>query len=128
MNSSKHIGIVAVSAEGAALCYRTICAEAAATMGPHMHPEITMHTLALGEYIRAANGHWSAVGELLLGSAQKLKAAGAAFLICPDNTVHESIDLIAERSPLPWIHIATKSLPTLPCEASGGLDCSGPDT
>ncbi|MEO8654166.1 MAG: aspartate racemase, partial [Ramlibacter sp.] len=28
----KHIGIVACSAEGAALCYRTICAEGAALL------------------------------------------------------------------------------------------------
>jgi aspartate racemase len=80
--------------------------EAAAAMGPHMHPEITMHTVALGEYMRASNGRWNAVGELLLASARKLRTAGADFLICPDNTAHESIDLIAERSPLPWIHIA----------------------
>lgn len=106
MVSSKHVGIVAVSAEGAALCYRTICAEASAVMGSHMHPEITMHTTALGEYMRTANGSWNAVGELLLASARKLKAAGADFLICPDNTAHESIDLVAVRSPLPWIHIA----------------------
>jgi len=106
MENPKHVGIVAVSAEGAALCYRTICGEAAAVMGPYMHPEITMHTVALGEYIRTANGRWNAVGELLLASAQKLRVAGADLLICPDNTAHESIDLVVERSPLPWIHIA----------------------
>ena len=33
MGTAKHIGIVAVSAEGAALCYRTICAEGAALLG-----------------------------------------------------------------------------------------------
>lgn len=36
---AKHIGIVACSAEGAALCYRTICAEAPKEMGEHTHPE-----------------------------------------------------------------------------------------
>lgn len=102
----KHIGIVAVSAEGAALCYRTICAEAPAMMGAHMHPEITMHTTPLGEYSRLANNDWSKVGDLLLASASKLASVGADFLICPDNTAHESIDLIIDRAPLPWIHIA----------------------
>ena len=102
----KHIGIVAVSAEGAALCYRTICAEAPAIMGAHMHPEISMHTTPLGEYSRLANNDWSKVGDLLLASASKLASVGADFLICPDNTAHESIDLIIDRAPLPWIHIA----------------------
>ena len=46
MTKSQHIGIVAVSAEGAALCYRTICVEGAALFGTYDHPEITMHTVA----------------------------------------------------------------------------------
>jgi aspartate racemase len=106
MNRPRHIGIVAVSAEGAALCYRTICAEGAAPFGPHLHPEITMHTIPLGEYMRVADGNWNNVGDLLLLSARKLAAAGAELLICPDNTAHESIDLVIERAPLPWIHVA----------------------
>jgi aspartate racemase len=48
---SKHIGIVACSAEGAALCYRTICVEAAACMGRHAHPEVSMHTYSLAQYM-----------------------------------------------------------------------------
>ncbi len=40
----KHIGIVSVSAEGAALCYRTICAEGAKLLRGQTHPEVTMHT------------------------------------------------------------------------------------
>ena len=60
-----HIGIVACSAEGAALCYRTICREAPTTMGEHMHPEISMHTHPLGEYmVPIRNGNWAAVAEL----------------------------------------------------------------
>lgn len=39
-----HIGIVACSAEGAALCYQTICKEGPAKLGPHKHPEVSMHT------------------------------------------------------------------------------------
>src|ERR1035441_6071638 len=38
-----HIGIVASSAEGAALCYRTICVEGADLLGPYNHPEVSMH-------------------------------------------------------------------------------------
>ena len=101
----KHIGIVACSAEGAALCYRTICDEAPALMGRHQHPEVSMHTHCLGKYMEHVyRGDWQGVAELMLSSAGKLKAAGADFLICPDNTIHHAFELVA-RSPLPWLHI-----------------------
>ena len=102
-----HIGIVACSAEGAALCYRTICAEAPAQMGRHMHPEVSMHTHSLGEYMeRLERDGWSGVAALILSSAHKLRKAGADFLICPDNTVHHAIAEVQKSSPLPWLHIA----------------------
>lgn len=102
-----HIGIVACSAEGAALCYRTICAEGAKALGPHAHPEVTMHTHSLAEYVGCLNrGDWQGVGELMLSSANKLASIGAGFLICPDNTIHQALPYIAPRSPLPWLHIA----------------------
>lgn len=105
---TKHIGIVGCSAEGAALCYRTICLEAEPLMGKHAHPEVTMHTIALAEYMKPIlNGSdWVAVGELMLRSAEALKRAGADFLICPDNTIHRALPYVLPRSPLPWLHIA----------------------
>ena len=103
----KHIGIVAVSAEGAALCYRTICLEGAAVIGPHEHPEITLHGFSLGRYQRLIDeDRWDAVGEMMLESAAHLVRSGAQLLICPDNTVHQGLDLVRERSPAPWVHIA----------------------
>ena len=103
----KHIGIVAVSAEGAALCYRTICADGASLLGRHAHPEVTMHTYPLSAYMRHIDaGRWEDVASMLLASAEKLRQAGADLLICPDNTAHQAIDLIRDRSPLPWLHIA----------------------
>lgn len=101
---AKHIGIVACSAEGAALCYRTICLEGAEYMGENWHPEVTMHTYSLGQY--AEIGDWSEVGGLMLASAEKLAKAGADFVICPDNTIHEAFDEVAGKSPIPWLHIA----------------------
>ena len=104
---AKHIGIVACSAEGAALCYRTICAEAPRFMGEHNHPEITMHTHPLSEYmahIRA--GAWHRVAELMLSSARKVAQAGADFAVCPDNTVHQAFERVVGKSPIPWLHIA----------------------
>jgi len=102
----KHIGIVACSAEGAALCYRTICDEAPAVMGRHRHPEVSMHTHCLADYMDYIYaGDWRGVANLMLSSANKLKAGGANFLICPDNTIHHAFDLVALKSPLPWLHI-----------------------
>lgn len=102
-----HIGIVGCSAEGAALCYRTICAEGAQLLGPHAHPEVSMHTPSLAEYVDCLDrGDLAGVGELMLASARKLAQIGADFLVCPDNTIHQALPLIAARSPLPWLHIA----------------------
>jgi aspartate racemase len=105
--STKHIGNVAVSAEGAALCYRTICAEGAAVLGPHAHPEVTMHTYPLARYMRDVDSvGWEDAGRLLLASAAKLAEAGADFVICPDNTIHQALDPVRDASPVPWLHIA----------------------
>jgi len=107
MPQGKHIGIAAVSAEGAALCYRTICAEGATAFGPHNHPQITMHTYPLAEYMRLLDAdRWRDASLLLLSSARKLAGAGAELLICPDNTMHPALDLIRGESPVPWLHIA----------------------
>jgi aspartate racemase len=105
--SIQHIGIVACSSEGASLCYRTICTEAAALLGPHRHPEVTMHTPSLHRYVQALEaGDLQAVAQLMLESADKLARAGADFLVCPDNTIHQAFDLVAPSSPRPWLHIA----------------------
>lgn len=103
----QHIGIVGCSAEGAALCYKTICAEGAQLLGPHAHPEISMHTPSLAKYVECLERNdWQGVGELMLASAHKLAKIGADFLICPDNTIHQAFAYVAPRSPLPWLHIA----------------------
>ena len=104
---SQHIGIVGCSAEGAALCYRTICEEGAHALGAYAHPEVTLHTPSLARYVDCLNaGDLAGVAELMLASARKLAAAGADFLICPDNTIHQAFELMAPHSPLPWLHIA----------------------
>jgi aspartate racemase len=102
-----HIGIVGCSAEGAALCYQTICAQGARLLGAHAHPEVSMHTPSLHKYVQCLNaGDLQGVGELMLASAHKLAAIGADFLICPDNTLHQAFSYVQPRSPLPWLHIA----------------------
>jgi aspartate racemase len=102
-----HIGVVACSAEGASLCYRTICVEGAQLMGAHAHPEVSMHTHSLADYMKCIyRGDWPGVGDIMLDSAQRLASIGADFFICPDNTVHQALPFIEARSPRPWLHIA----------------------
>ncbi len=104
---TRHIGIVACSAEGAALCYKTICVEGSKLMGPHAHPEVSLHTHSLADYVECLDrGDRAGVADLMLSSASKLAAAGADFLICPDNTIHQAMAHVQPRSPLPWLHIA----------------------
>jgi aspartate racemase len=105
---TQHIGIAACSAEGAALCYRTICTEGAQLMGaPHAHPEVSMHTPSLAATMDLIyDADWQGVGEVMLDSATKLASMGADFLICPDNTIHQALPYVLPRSPLPWLHIA----------------------
>lgn len=107
MTKPLHIGIVACSAEGAALCYRTICTEAPSLLGRFVHPEVSMHTHCLRDYMQAIErDDWSGVAELMLDSARKLQLCGAQFLIAPDNTIHRAFAQVAQASPLSWLHIA----------------------
>ncbi len=104
---SRHIGIVACSAEGASLCYLTVCLEGAQPHGRYVHPEVSLHNHPLADYMRCIEaGNWPGVAELMLDSAAKLARLGADFLICPDNTIHQAMPWVLPRSPLPWLHIA----------------------
>lgn len=102
------IGIVGCSAEGAALCYRTIVLEAESLLGrPWDHPQIALHTHSLADYTDfLEQGDWNGVAELMLDSTKRVQAAGAAFACCPDNTIHNALPLFRDRSPIPWLHIA----------------------
>ena len=102
-----HIGVVGCSAEGAALCYRTLCHDGALLFGPHAHPQVSMHTPSFAAYVDCLErDDLAGIAELMLDSARRLAAAGADFLICPDNTIHSAFALVEPRSPLPWLHIA----------------------
>jgi aspartate racemase len=105
---ARHIGIVACSAEGAALCYTTVCTEAPELMGKkHAHPEVSMHTHPFSDYVRLIEaGKWDGVAALMLSSEEKLRKAGAELIICPDNSIHRVFDDVAKKAKLPWLHIA----------------------
>jgi aspartate racemase len=76
-------------------------------MGEYAHPEVTMHTHPLSEYMKHIwVGDWEKVAQLMLSSAHKVAQAGAHFAICPDNTIHQALELVKPKSPIPWLHIA----------------------
>jgi aspartate racemase len=103
----KHIGIVACSAEGAALCYRTICQEALTVVGKNDHPRITLDSIAMARWMPAFDaGDWAGVARVMLDSARLLADAGADFAICPDNSAHVAWDHLQADTPIPWLHIA----------------------
>lgn len=101
---AKHIGIVACSPEGSALCYRDIFRYAAQRMGDRGHPTVTLHNLPLERYVTAVlRDDWHTVGELLSTSASLLAAAGAEFCIVPDNLMQHGVHLAEGQSPIPWL-------------------------
>lgn len=104
---TQHIGIIGCSAEGAALCYKTICTEAPKIMGGYNHPEVTMHTPSLSRYVEHLNkGNIDGVASLMLESSRVLEQSGADFLICPDNTIHQAYERVVAETSLPFLHIA----------------------
>jgi aspartate racemase len=102
-----HVGIVACSAEGAALCYRTICQEALPLMGEHNHPRITLDSIPMARHMEfITKDDWRGVAQLMLVSARTLAQAGVDFAICPDNTCHQAFPYLLPESPIPWLNIA----------------------
>lgn len=101
---AKHIGIVAVSPEGSALCYRDIFRYADQCLGQHGHPLVSLHNLPLDTYVAAAvKDDWETVGSMLAASANILAKAGADFVIVPDNLMQHGVHLAEHRCPLPWL-------------------------
>lgn len=101
---AKHIGIVAVSPEGSALCYRMIAKRASQISDPYKRPLVTLHNLPFANYLEAMyRDDWQQVGTMLRWSAETLAAAGADFCILPDNVAHQALHFAEEGCSLPWI-------------------------
>lgn len=101
-----HIGILAHSAEGATLCYRTMWLEGVRRMGPHNHPEITLSGIAMHHSLDAwARGDLELLRGLFTADAAKLAAAGADFFVLPDNTAHIALESAGDPFPIPCLHI-----------------------
>ncbi|HEY8481529.1 MAG TPA: amino acid racemase [Spirillospora sp.] len=103
----KHLGILAHSAEGAALCFRTFCHEGFRELGPDDHPDVTLDLIALARSMPAWEaGDHDSIRATLAESVRRLAAAGADFFVCPDNTAHLALERPGDDLPLPGLHIA----------------------
>jgi aspartate racemase len=103
----KHLGILATTPEGAALCFRAFCQEGFRQLGPHDHPDVTLDCTPLARNLAAlGRGDYGSVRATLSASARRLAAAGADFFACPDNTSHLALEQPGEDLPLPGLHIA----------------------
>jgi amino-acid racemase len=103
----RHLGILAHSAEGAALCFRAFCQEGFARLGPHDHPDVTLDCIALARSMPAWDaGDHDAVRATLAVSVERLAAAGADFFVCPDNTAHMALERAGPDLAVPGLHIA----------------------
>ncbi len=103
----KHLGILAHSAEGAALCFRTFCQAGSHDLGPHDHPDVTMDFIAMARSMPAWEaGDHDTIRDTLAMSLTRLARAGADFFVCPDNTAHLALERPGSPLPLPGLHIA----------------------
>lgn len=101
-----HIGILAHSADGAALCFQEMVREGARELGVHEHPEITLSILPMGAVLKAwEENDLAAVNAHLMRTAARLADAGCDFFVCPDNTAHIALDGATAPYPLPGLHI-----------------------
>jgi len=102
-----HIGILAHSADGAALCLLESVRESARRLGAHQHPEVTLSVQPMGPVLEAYEaGDLSAVRAHLARTARRLADAGCAFFVCSDNTAHIALESPGPPLPLPGLHIA----------------------
>lgn len=102
-----HLGILAHSTEGAALCFRAFCQEGFGELGPHEHPDVTLDCIALARSMPAWDeGDYISIRTTLSVSVQRLARAGADFFVCPDNTAHMALEQPGEELALPGLHIA----------------------
>ncbi|TDC88003.1 amino acid racemase [Actinomadura sp. 7K507] len=103
----KHLGILAHSAEGAALCLRAFCQEGFRELGPDDHPDVTLDLIAMARSMPAWDaGDHDPIKATLAESVRRLAAAGADFFVCPDNTAHMALERPGGDLPLPGLHIA----------------------
>ncbi len=100
------IGIVAVSPEGSAACYRLIGHRCSDLPDPAQRPTVVLCNRPLSTYVEALNrGEWPRVADMLRESAVALAHAGADFCVLPDNVCHHALPMAESGSPIPWLNM-----------------------
>lgn len=94
----KTIGIVAVTAEGAADCYKQIVKLAGEKLGANKHPKIILINPSFDTILQAQQRRdWQTVANILGNAAQNAITSGAEFIIIPANSVHYAYDLVVKQ-------------------------------
>src|SRR5262245_54052645 len=102
--TARHIGVAAVSPEGAAVFYSQLSRHLSRLIPPNQHPRVSVHNEPLAHFIDAIRkDDWHRVGELLRRSAEVLARCGAEFCLSPDNIVQHAAHLAESGSPIPWL-------------------------
>ncbi|MFF3668363.1 aspartate/glutamate racemase family protein [Microtetraspora malaysiensis] len=103
----RHLGILAHSTGGAALCFLEFCQEGFRRLGRHEHPDVTLDYIAFGYSMPAWDaGDHTTIRTTLARSVERLARAGADFFVCPDNTAHMALEAPGPDLALPGLHIA----------------------
>ena len=98
-------GILAHSAEGAALCFLEFCRNGFREEA-HMHPDVMLDCEAMGHILSAWEaGDHAAVRSFLAKSIDRLAAGGCDFFACPDNTAHIALETAGPDLALPGLNI-----------------------
>ncbi len=103
----RHVGILAHSTEGAALCFLELCERAGERLGELNHPPVTLDCAPLAWSMpHYDSGDLPAIRTIMADSIDRLARAGCDFFVCPDNTVHQALELPGPAFAIPGLHIA----------------------
>ena len=103
----RRVGILAHSTEGAALCFLELCELAGERLGELNHPPVTLDCAPLAWSMpHYESGDLAAIRTIMADSVDRLLRAGCDFFVCPDNTVHQALELPGPPLSLPGLHIA----------------------
>ncbi|UYM07158.1 aspartate/glutamate racemase family protein [Solicola gregarius] len=103
----RHLGILAHSVPGAALCFREFGEEGMRRLGSHDHPDVSLDCIAMGRSMGAwDSGDYEVIRSILATSVERLARTGADSFVCPDNTAHLALERPGPDLALPGLHIA----------------------
>lgn len=86
--------------------YRRINDGVNGRLGGHERPQLLLWSVNFGDIERFVHdGAWDEAGAYLADRAARLQAAGADFLMCGSNTLHQVAPAIEAATTIPFVHI-----------------------